>query len=295
LRFLQFELWTDCPFACEFCFNKNIKNQKRKLEALSQASEILEKEILKGVEIVGVMGGELFNPCYPDEVKEGLVSFFNQITSHVLEGNIGQVYVNTPLLHGDRSFLEGIVRIFEERGILDKLLICTSWDPKGRFEKTPYRFKFWERDMLWLREIGVKVHVEVVLTQSFLNSGFDFKLFSDKYSNSIGFITPHVPFFFDGNKQQFQTQCGEFFPKRKDFMEWLVRVRDEGHYKVEDMLDRDLHSNHLYFWRDEHGFLERSNRTTDEKYHPIEFRKDQVGYIDSDRDMREDVISICSL
>ena len=143
---LLFELWKTCKNYCTFCVDKFMKESSESVKANFQIFKERARNI-KNVSAVGFLGGELF------------------------DGSI-------EVLNIKQDFIE-FLDILIEKGVPEnRILITTSYDNKGRFNR-PDSEKWWKDNVEELKQLYSKIqyHCEFILTDNLctavLNKEFD--------------------------------------------------------------------------------------------------------------------------
>ena len=141
-RFLQYEMWKDCHLGCKFCCNKGQKDLD-KVESLKFILEKMNDPEVNDYNEIGFIGGEFFDREIADEkVKELFYKVFDRCAELVHQGIMTKVYFTTALIYDMDKLLIPFLNHLREIGILDKCLLCTSYD-------IMYRFHTEERENLW--------------------------------------------------------------------------------------------------------------------------------------------------
>lgn len=295
--FLQFELWKECRNNCSFCYNKGIPFRRNKIKSMQFVKEKLLSTEADKYDKIGFIMGEAFDGQLKTKEEQDLFYELIKITIDKLKDNkINQVYITASLIYKNIDNWFYFCNYLNKHKVLDKFLICTSYDIEGRFNTI--KLALWNDTISKTKKFfpDIKLHVEMILTENFLqavlNKKFDIKAFENKYDCKIDYI---VPFLGYGNiyktKKEMQEKIPNFFPKRKTLYAFLQYVYNNGIFGINDLylfLNINLHSDKLYFSLDDETFIEKENRHVNEnkKYYSENIIG---GYIDSDIHPRKDV------
>lgn len=294
-RLIQFELWKDCSNNCDFCFNKKfgkISSSKLKLERINFAKEFITGPKMKNYSAIGLIGGEFFGGQLSDkEVSEAFHSLIDLLALKLKDGSIEKVWIATALMFEGREELERTLKHFSDCGVLNNVLICTSYDVSGRFKGDGE--KLWKDNMKFLktRYPDIMLHTEIIITQDFvdavLNNRFDISIFAKEFDTHIDFLEPNCGFSYK-SKSEHAKYIKNFYPKRKSFIKFLQKVYTNGSIDLNSFLSSDLRAYSLYT-EDNSGykfFTDRAKKNSDLMCDI----PSKVGYIDSDIEMRSDVV-----
>ena len=138
-KFVQFELWKECHQGCKFCCNKGQPKIDKK-ESIKYVMDILNSDEIKEYNEIGFIGGEFFNGEI-EEVKEEFYKIFEKVK----ELNFDKIYITATLIYDINQWLTPFFSYLRDLQILNKVMICTSFD-------TIYRFKSQEEKYLVLRK-----------------------------------------------------------------------------------------------------------------------------------------------
>ena len=291
-RFLQFELWKDCHIGCKFCVNKG-QPDLNKIQSLKFTMRRIKQEI-KDYNEIGFIGGEFFNGELSNpEVKDLFYELFKQVADLVHSGQINKVYITTSLIFDMDLYLIPFLEYIEKLGILDKLLICTSYDVAYRFY-TQEREQLWKDNMLRLR-LGwstrglPNIHTETIITQPFidavLSGKFNITVFCKIYGTRIDYIEPASGLYYK-NKKECNKDIPGFFPTKNSFIKFLRYVADRGEIDLSTFLSMELRSSKLYYIDGGKRLVQEDRRAGEGKAKPCDCTKlYEIGLIDSDEKM----------
>lgn len=291
-RFLQFELWKACNHGCKFCYNlgqKDFTDVKTNIKIINDKIKDFDSQKYSQL---GIIGGEFFDKQLEQfDVKYEFYSLVDTVIEKIKSNEIERFLVTTSLMYKDLSDILEFLNKFDEEKIINKLLICTSWDSKFRFKDNEE--EIWKNNIKVLknRYSELKIHTEIIITDDFvtkcLADKFNIDEFEKENSTYIDFIQPTVPYALDITKVEFENSLPGFFPKRSNFLKLVGKWISEG-YDLRDLLDIKNHSDDCYTLH--LGKLQAiENRSDVEHYISPLRRADQVGYIDSEKFMRKDV------
>lgn len=287
-RFIQFELWKTCTVGCKFCCNKGQKpiDENKSLDFIIKALD--ENEIYSYNEI-GFIGGEFFNnEISSPKIKEKFYKLF-EICKYK---NFKKIYVATSLIFDIQVYLIPFLEYLKQLEILDKLILCTSFDVKYRFSSLDKK-ELWKKNVLFLNKNypDIRLHTEIILTEWFLQAvlknDFNVLQFQKAFNTSVDYIEPSSGLYYK-DKQECEKACPGFFPLKATFIKFLKKAIKDGFINLDTFLSMELRSNTLYF-------LENGNRRKVENRRESDGRceisdktkKYEIGFIDSEKSMRE--------
>lgn len=229
MRMLQYLLWTNCNNNCRFCIrgdkSDSFKNLSDMLESVKKAKEsICNQDWTKYDGGISVIGGELF--YIKDEVlQDALFSLFETVVDKVLKlrENIYLVLISNLIY--DTAFLEKVLNMFKNRGVEEQIQLHTSYDIKYRYATIDDKLLY-EQNLYKIRKLypNLAITVQNILTQYFIeqvNSGkFDINSFEDEFMVKFALLVPL--------KSNLSSKLSDFFPKRKDFINFLIKISSEN-------------------------------------------------------------------
>lgn len=296
-KFLQYQLWQECNNGCPFCSERN-QFKIDKAWALRFTLEKLDLPETKDYEEVGIIGGEIFdNQLENDEVRD----LFYQVTDKIASMHFSKFYVATNLIYNMDNYLIPYLYHLRELGIMDKVLLCTSYDIKYRFHTEESR-KLWEDNMLrLLHEFpDLKTHVETIMTQHFidavLNKEFSISDFCKKFRTRIDYIEPSSGMFYN-TKADCEKACPGFFPTKASFIKFLKFAGLQNkEIDLKCLISYQIRANRIYHLdcgkyvcyedRRQPGFRVKCSD---------ESKKYELGFIDSDESMEDICNEFCKL
>ena len=292
-KFIQFELWKDCSQCCPFCFNRG-QLSIDKDESCKYVLEQLNNMQPNDYDSIGFIGGEFFN----GEAQHNMDGFYN-IIKRCKELNPKKIFITTNLTYNIKHYLIPFIKkLKDEYNILDKIVLCTSWDYEYRFKNTEEK-SLWVKNMLWLGNHypEIDLHVEMIMTQHLidatLNYNFNFKLFQQIFRCSLDFIEPSSGLYFK-DKYECQAELPGFFPTKSSFIKFLQKTKDV--LNLNKLFSMDYRSNELHYHEDGIRAVAKGRRLTEGRCELRDItRKYDIGFIDSEDKMRDIVVAFIEL
>lgn len=290
-KFIQYELWKACKIGCKFCCNKKQKDID-KVESLLYVLEKLDDKEVDEYNEIGFIGGEFFNDEISDEkVRELFYKVFEKVANKINQGKISKLYITTALIFDMNNYLIPFLNYLKSFGILDKTLLCTSYDVMYRFY-TKEREDLWKNNMLKLYEMfpEMGLHTETILTQGFidavLNETFSITEFCKTYHTRMDYIEPASGLYYN-NKKECAEDLPGFFPTKSSYIKFLKKVAiDNKEIDLPSFLSMELRSCKIHYI-DGGMRLENDDRRSGEgKANPLDKTKHyEIGFIDSEDTM----------
>lgn len=292
-KFIQFELWKDCKQGCKFCCNKGAR-PTNKAHSFKYIQKVLNSLQPNEYDSIGLIGGELFN----GEMDLYMHQFYN-VMSRIKDLNPKNIYIATSLIYNMRDYLIPIMKAIEDvLGITDKITLCTSWDPMYRFHNEEQK-KLWAKNMFALHKYmpQIKVHTEIILTQHFIDlvikGGWDLDMFQKVFYTTVDFIEPSSGLFYT-DKYECQADIPGFFPTKSSFIEFIKAIKDK--YDISRLCSPELRADELHFIDGIEHRVSRDRRANGCVEHASDpSKKYDIGFIDSDKTMREIVLQVSEL
>ena len=294
-RFIQFELWKDCSLGCKFCFNKKQKDVN-KIESLQFVLNKLDDSEMLDYNEIGFIGGEFFNNELKDnDVKQLFYNLFKKLSTMHFE----KIYITGALMYDMQPYLIPFLNYLKKLKILEKVLLCTSYDLKYRFY-TKEREDFWKNNMLTLHKIypELKFHTETVITQYFIDSDFndEFSIteFCNTYHTRLDYIEPTSGLYYK-DKQECMKDIPDFFPTKDSFIDFMMKTGVESNeIDLKTFLSMEIRSNKLYYLDEGIRCVSANRRENDGMIVPKDSSiKYEIGFADSDDNMPELVRDFC--
>lgn len=293
-KFVQYTLWTDCSNNCDFCLHKNNKIDD-KIANLNYLIPYIQKD--KGYNAIGFIGGEFFNKQLKDfKVKDLFYKAIDLVIEKILRKEVYTFYIAAGLIQKNLDDLYEFLDYCQRFDIISCIVICTSYDSKYRFHNE-YSKQLWFDNIQNLKQkySSLRIHVDTILTEAFLqeylNNQFDIINYCKVNNLDLDFEEPKtgIDTFIDK-----QHSLKDFFPKRNTFLIFLKKVAIESSLvDLHRLLNRKLMAEKLYIPNNGSYFIinNRHNQSVNADFKCISNKKyeTQIGYIDSDIPMSEDV------
>jgi hypothetical protein len=255
---MQFELWKQCNNFCDFCYlgdeNKFV-SEETKLANLEKVNGLIDNYFSKETEqikAIGFLGGEFFQgQINTPAIRENFYNLFKKCFRLIEEDRIRDLWCYCTLTIGDQKDLYELVDLFDTM-ITDKtkhhFWIQVSYDVQGRFNQ-PGKFENWNYHMLNLQKYPfIRFNVTSILTESFiqavLSGELDLNKFQEKYKNH--FFLKQANLIGNDTKQQTLEKMPWFFPKRKSYLQFLRKLKNENLFLFNELLNISLRSDYMY-------------------------------------------------
>lgn len=260
MKFIQFYPWWDCGNNCAFCFAKLLKQHKTTKEEQISALDYVLKYLqdipyISNFEVVGLIGGEFFEDQLNDEeVYAKFLMVINQCITLIEQNIIQKLYLMTHLIYPDNRKLTEVINLFKQHNITKKLLLCTSFDPWGRFH-TPSHKQLWWDNVTYVQSLGVDVHVEMILSQhlidAVLSGSLDLLDFIEKdihidFLNPQGFVAEDQTSG-DTKEETLQHFGAHWLPTRASFIKFLAYLHEYKITNLHDLFTLDKRAQELHF------------------------------------------------
>lgn len=295
--FIQYELWKCCSIGCKFCCNKGQKDIN-KIDSLNFVLSKLEDPEILNYDEIGFIGGEFFN----NELKDNLVcDLFYKVFEKVASLHFNKIYITTSLIFNKDIYLIPFLNYLKELKILNKVLLCTSYDIAFRF-KTKEKEELWKKNMEFLRDAypELRRHVETILTQPFidavLDESFSITSFCEKYKTRIDYIEPASGLYYT-DKKACSLDIPGFFPTKASFIKFLKKAAVENkEIDLNTFLSMELRSCKLYYIDNGKRLINDDRRSGEGKTKPQDpTKKYEIGFIDSEDKMIDVALKIKEL
>lgn len=291
-KFLQYELWKECHNGCKFCCNKGQKDLDKASSLMFVLKKLDDPEVNDYNEI-GFIGGEFFDVELGNSVVRDLFyKVFEKCAELIKTGVIDKLYFTTALIYNMECYLKPFLNKLKEWGILDKTLLCTSYDIAYRFHSDEKR-NLWKSNMLELHKLypELKLHTEIIVTQWFVdavnNEEFSITDFQKTYHTRCDYIEPASGLYYKDMKACEEDLPG-FFPKKDSYIEFLYKVGENDEIDFNTFLSMELRSSKLYYIDGGQRLIADERRNTNGAAKPLDKNiKYEIGLIDSDKTMRE--------
>lgn len=250
-KFIQYEIWKDCNNHCAFCFNKGQKLIDKRI-CINRIMNKLDDPEVDEYDEIGFIGGEFFdNQLQDNEIKILFYNLLNKVIKRIQEGKVNKFYLTSSLLFNINNYLTPLLDYFRVNNVLDKVLLCTSYDLKYRFHTEKLR-TLWENNMIELHTSypELRLHTEMIVTELFmnaiLNQEFDLKEFKEKYHTALDFIETSSGLYYK-DKEDMNKALPDFFPRKATVIKFLKYIysNDVG-IDTSTFLNKKLHSDKIY-------------------------------------------------
>lgn len=282
------EPWTECNNFCTFCYlgekNRNTPTSV-KLKNLDAISKILYNKFFIANEqykAIGLMGGEFFQGQMNDLiVKHRFFEITKQIFKYIEENKVRDFWCYCTLTIGDQKDLYELIDLFDQN-VTDKekhhFWILVSYDSWGRFNQ-PGKFENWDKHMLNLQKYPfIKFNITSILSQDFcekvLTGSIKIKELQSKYKSKFFFKQPTGTLNYE-SKEEFSELNKRWFVKRKTFIDFLKKIKNEDEELFDEVLNIDLRADDILNdafdfelkHRDKETWVETDNETIDKCGH----------------------------
>jgi len=275
---LQFELWEECgPFRCTYCYlgKNNIQTStKLKIDAMEKALAFLnDEEKMKEYNVVSYIGGEFFQgQLNTPEVKSKFHELMHKTAELQISGKIKEFWLMCTLNHGEQKDLYEVLDLLKARyteagqpELMHQIWIVTSYDTIGRFH-TQKMHDTWDYHMQNLHKIYPELQFNVCtiltgdLVKKYINDEWSFEEFIKKYHTSMFFKQPNPGAIhqeqlthpqgtkegFMEAKQIMEAKLPGFFPKREDFLAFLIKFKAEYPTMYDKLFNIQYRADDLY-------------------------------------------------
>lgn len=287
---IQYCPWIDCNVGCDFCFVYG-QPDVDKVKSLQYILSLLKLPEAREADGFGLIGGEFFqNQLSSPSVKELFYELVDRILGMTVERNLPTFWIATSLIFKMDKELLPLLEHIREKQLLDRILLCTSWDSIYRF-KSRRAEKLWECNVLRLHELypELRIHVETVLTEHFMNlyleGGYDKWEFEGRLGVRVDYLEPNTGF--QGIKN-FVDRVPNFLAKRATFLRFVREIVSTWPAQDKmDFLSPHIRSNVVYNIEDGEHHRIGNRHIIPIAQQPTNHRI-KYGYSDSDRTMEDD-------
>ena len=294
---ILFELWKTCKNYCTFCVDKFMKESH---ESVTRNFQVF-KERAKNIEnasAVGFLGGELFDGSIAElDIKKEFIEFLDILIEKVKENQIATLCITTNLIYSDSTEVKYYLDYLIRNGVPEnKILITTSYDNKGRFNR-PNSEEWWKANVEELKQLypQIQYHCEFILTDNLctavLNKEFDLLAFLKWWNGSINFNQPYTGFKFI-SKEEFEKTSPGFFLKRKNFIGFCNYLKYNNIIDITKLFIGTNAGDETLMIEEDYG--EVVTRYREFENDAMGRKEDDFGYIDSDKDIFEDIKRIAN-
>lgn len=259
----QFELWEECNSNCKFCYlgNSNrITPKETKLENLQIVLDKISNDaFFQEINCLGYIGGEFFQGQIDDkDVKEAFFKVMKRTNQLLKMKKIDEVWISASMTIGNQEDLYDTLSLFDD---LSKIWILTSYDTIGRFHSEKMKDK-WIENLKKLRNFSkdVKINITSILTgdfiEKYLKDTLDIQEIASQYSCAMFWKPPCAIDRQDDQhktKQQVNAEINNFFPTRKQFIDFLYKYKSqENDFMYDKLFNMNFRSDYLQKFS--HGF-----------------------------------------
>ena len=296
--FLQFELWKQCSVGCKFCYNRGIKFKRDKIKSMEFIIDKLQSDETDKYNRIGLIAGEIFNGELSTlEEKNLFYKLIDILIEKIHTNKIQEMLITSSMIYKNTNDILEFCEYLKNKNVIDKVMICTSYDTLGRFNKKTE--SIWHKDMKLVHMLYPKLmlHVEMILTQHFLESvisgEFNPKIFKELYGSTVNYLLPFTGYGkLYKTKMELESKLPGFFPKRNTFLEFLRFSYINEIFTKSDIYDLNninLHSDTVYCTFYDQNFIKIDNRHTNEYLGYVNYTYNSGGYIDSEIHPRQDI------
>ncbi len=292
---ILFELWKTCKNYCTFCVDKFMEESPATVQRNFQVFKERARKI-KNASAVGFLGGELFDGSIETlQIKKEFIEFLDILIEKVKEGNIDTLCITTNLIYPDSTEVKYYLDYLIKNGIPEnKILITTSYDNKGRFNK-PNSEEWWKNNVKELKVLypQIQYHCEFILTDNLctavLNGNFNLIRFLQWWNGSINFNQPYTGFKFM-TKEEFEKTSPGFFLRRKNFINFCKYLKANNLIDITKLFAGTNAGDETLMTEEDYGPVVIKYREFEND--AMGRKKKDFGYIDSDKDIFEDIRKI---
>lgn len=296
-NFIQYQLWQDCSNNCLFCSEKN-PYKSDKIENMNYIMHLLDLPEVQNYEEVGIIGGEIFDYQLNDD---GVRNTFYCLLNKICNMHFEKIYIATNLIYNMDKYLVPCLQYLRQLNIQNKILICTSYDTKWRFN-TEEKFEVWSNNMLRLKKeyADFNTHIEIILTGDFidkvLSGNFNVAQFSNYYKSRIDFIEPASGMYY-ADKYELQQICPNFFPTKSKFLEFLTQECIETkNIDITCLISYQIRASRIYHLDQGKYVCYKDRRQPGFRVKCLdETRKYDLGFIDSEDSMEDICTLLCDM
>lgn len=300
-KFLQYQLWSECNNGCKFCLCKDQIPIDKKY-ALNFILEKLDDPEVKEFDEVGLIGGEIFD----DQLDEPEVNeLFYKVVRKICCMHFKKIYIATNLIYDINKHLVPFLNFMQDRLSIDRLLLCTSYDTKWRFEGykngVPKK-RLFRKNMQYIHENfpDVNTHIEIILTGDFIDKvlagDFDIAYFSNYYKSRVDYIEPTSGWYYK-DKYEIQEACPNFFPTKEKFIQFLKQeCIEKKNVDIRCLISNEIRSSRRYQLDLGQFVCQKDRRVEGFRTKCLDpEHKFDTGFIDSDESIEDVCIALCEM
>ena len=295
---IQFELWKECNSKCVFCYQgtQNLHTPDEfKISACKKALEkISDLSLYETHDTISYIGGEFFQGQLNSQpVRDAFMELMKKTAWLLENGYINKVWMYATLNIGNQKDLYDTIELFKKK---EGFWVLTSFDTIGRYH-TPKMLETWEyhMDNIHQKHPEIQFNTTMILTQDlidrYLNNEFNFEDFKEKYHTHI-FLKPCCKIETVKTKEQINAMLPNFYPRRKDFIKFLIKFKNnESQLMFDELFNINLRADELYRNYNDGSQMKLTVRHKDtytetvvdhEDIRPCGHGEGYMGYIDSD-------------
>ena len=271
-KLVQIELWLDCPVNCRFCCLgkfKKITSDTYKISIMEKAINLLDEINWGEYDKLAIIGCEIFYGEYSPQLAELFNKFIEKIIIFLRKNVIKRFYIMTSLMYLNNYFYN-MIEQFKEWGLSDKILICSSYDTKYRFNQVN-KIEF-DKNVKYLNNNKIGMHFEIILTQFFID---DYMNKNNELMNIISNYPIDILRPARSWKMKKEDQPQDFFPKRVAYMQWLSDLKGTNKELLFSLFDMKNRASLVYCLSNGTEIVRGSNNIDD-----IQHNINQCGHDD---------------
>lgn len=244
LKSIQFELWTECNVGCRYCYlGKRIKHTPtaEKLAGIRRARKFLDDGDYGDYDIIAFIGGEfLQGQLNSPQVFDEFFDLMENSVRVIKDGRLKGIWVSASMTEqtGHLLYLMDLFNTVRSEHPQGGAWLITSYDNAYRFtERTK---EVWKNNLLLRKEQfpNVRVNTCSILTQNMIEEynagGMTFGEFMVVYGTNLYLKPPYLNDY--RTKQEQEKRMPGFFPKRKDFLQFLAKVYNQEETYIFDKI-----------------------------------------------------------
>lgn len=277
MKQLQFELWQECNSKCTFCYlgrNNCGTPDEVKLTNMNNAIKMLSDEkTFEEYDTIAFIGGEFFQgQLNTKEVKDKFMELMSLTANLLNEGIIKHVWLYATMTIGDQKDLYETLDLFKDTD--GDFWVLTSYDTLGRFH-TQKMEDNWSYHMKNIHKLypNFKFNITTIITgdliEKYLDGRFDFKKIQEEYNTAFFIKLCAGPEGMYSSKIDTNKELGNFFPKRSEFIKFLVKIKKESPELYDKLFNINYRADTLYCeYQGKMEEIHRDKETKLESYNP---------------------------
>ena len=226
--------WNRCNNRCVFCYNQTLMHLPLNVkEHLEMCNDILTSSFMENFDYLRFLGGELFDGAIEKLDVEKEYWKLMQSALELLKSNeIEKVNFLTNFIYPDNKWLKATLKFFEDNNMIDRVELSTSYDKYGRFIEESE--KWWWDNIAWVNQTYPKMKIDIgmIMTQPFITR------VTKEWLDNFYIIIKNVSIYFieldtailKKNKQN--SPYHQLFPKRRDFIQFLLNLKQWNYYDL---------------------------------------------------------------